>query len=108
MDSSDGLLDAITQICRASGVGAVIDRHLIPIFPSLPALQSDPLDWIMTGGEDFELVLCLPQATAQVLVKQLGAGAAIIGNTTAINEIHLLTENGYLPLENGHQPFQHF
>jgi thiamine-monophosphate kinase len=36
----------------------------------------------MYGGEDFELVLCLPVEAAERLIKELGAGAAIVGTTT--------------------------
>jgi thiamine-monophosphate kinase len=109
MDSSDGLLDAITQICGASGVGAEIDRQLLPISPSLQAYQLDPLDWIMAGGEDFELVLCLPQNTAQMLMKQLGNGSAIVGYTTEATEIWLTNGNDdKLPLASNYQSFQHF
>jgi thiamine-monophosphate kinase len=109
MDSSDGLLDAITQICRASGVGAAIDRQLLPVSPSLQALRPDPLDWIMTGGEDFELVLCLPPNTAEALVQQLGNGSAIVGYTTVATELWLTNGNDdKLPLESNYQSFQHF
>jgi thiamine-monophosphate kinase len=109
MDSSDGLLDAITQICRASGVGAKIDRQLLPISPSLQAYGLDPLDWIMAGGEDFELVLCLPQNTAQMLVKQLGNGSAIVGYTTEATELWLTNGNDdKLLLASAYQSFQHF
>jgi thiamine-monophosphate kinase len=107
MDSSDGLLDAITQICRASGVGAEIDRALIPISPALQALRPDPLDWIMTGGEDFELVLVMPIKSAQLLVPQL-PGAAIIGRTTASQELWLIDGDQRRPLTSGNQGFQHF
>jgi thiamine-monophosphate kinase len=107
MDSSDGLLDAITQICRASGVGAEIDRALIPISPALQALRPDPLDWIMTGGEDFELVLVMPIESAQRLVPQL-PGAAIIGHTTTSQELWLIDGDQRRPLTSGNQGFQHF
>jgi thiamine-monophosphate kinase len=107
MDSSDGLLDAITQICRASGVGAEIDRTLIPISPALQALRPEPLDWIMTGGEDFELVLVMPIASAQLLVPQL-PGTAIIGHTTASQELWLIDGDQRRPLTSGNQGFQHF
>ncbi len=107
MDSSDGLVDAITQICRASGVGAEVDRALIPISPALQAFRPDSLDWIMTGGEDFELVLVMPIESAQLLVQQL-PGAAIIGRTTASQELWLLDGNQRWPLTPGNQSFQHF
>jgi thiamine-monophosphate kinase len=84
MDSSDGLADAILQICQASGVGARIERSKIPVPPALSLLVSAErsLEWAMYGGEDFELVLCLPVEAAERLIKELGAGAAIVGTTT--------------------------
>jgi thiamine-monophosphate kinase len=107
MDSSDGLLDAISQICRASGVGARLDRSAIVIHPALSKLTKNPLDWVLGGGEDFELVLCLPVAAAQVLVELLGETAAIIGQTTAALEILLVDDQTEILLDSISQ-FQHF
>jgi thiamine-monophosphate kinase len=107
MDSSDGLLDAISQICRASGVGARINRSAIAIHPGLSRLTNNPLDWVLGGGEDFELVLCLPVAAANVLVELLGGAAAIIGCTTTTPEI-LLVDDGTEILLNSTSQFQHF
>lgn len=85
MDSSDGLADAILQICQASGVGARIERRKIPVPPALSRLVSAEraLEWALYGGEDFELVLCLPVGAAERFIKELGAGAAIVGTTNA-------------------------
>jgi thiamine-monophosphate kinase len=107
MDSSDGLLDAISQICRASGVGARIDRSAISIHPGLAMLTENPLDWVLGGGEDFELVLCLPLPAAHVLVELIGGSAAIIGQTTTTPEI-LLVDDGTEILLNSISQFQHF
>lgn len=81
MDSSDGLADAIIQICRASHVSARIYAEKIPLPAALTQLVSpqQALEWALYGGEDFELILCLPTKAAQLLVKQLGPVAAIIG-----------------------------
>ena len=79
MDSSDGLADAIAQICRASKVGAKIHWRSLPIHRAVRTLAGDrALDWVLYGGEDFELVLCMPLSLAEKLVNQL-AGAVIIG-----------------------------
>ncbi|XHX80677.1 MAG: thiamine-phosphate kinase [Stenomitos frigidus ULC029] len=112
MDSSDGLADAIVQIGRASEVGASIERSQIPL-PS--ALQpwvgtEQALEWALYGGEDFELILCLPLARAQTLVRQLGRGAAIVGTITENPAVWLVDATGTRPdqpltLERG---FQHF
>lgn len=112
MDSSDGLADAVLKICRASRVGAQIERNLIAFPPYLTAWVSEAqaIDWALYGGEDFELVLCLPRPMAQVLVDRLGAGAAIIGTITSDPTVVLRDSSGLYPdqilsLEKG---FQHF
>jgi thiamine-monophosphate kinase len=81
MDSSDGLADAIVQICRCSNVGAYIKPSCIHLLPSLCKLvdSKQALQWALYGGEDFELVLCLPEPEASVLVAQIGKNAAIVG-----------------------------
>lgn len=85
MDSSDGLADAVIQICRASQVGACLERSQIPLPTGLTNWVSEEqaLEWALYGGEDFELVLCLPEAIAEQGVKRLGEGAAIVGVITA-------------------------
>jgi thiamine-monophosphate kinase len=66
MDSSDGLADALVQICQASSVGAKIERSHIPIPPALNNWSPpQALDWALYGGEDFELVLCLASRTSK-------------------------------------------
>ncbi|MGB2924302.1 MAG: thiamine-phosphate kinase, partial [Limnothrix sp.] len=66
MDSSDGLADAVLQICEMSQVGAVIYESQIPISSALSRYQSSEkaLEWSLYGGEDFQLVLALPQCHA--------------------------------------------
>ncbi len=126
MDSSDGLADAIVQICRASGVGARLDRSAISIAPSLAQMYPDKaLVSALDGGEDFELVLCLPQsltfglpslrdarrtAIADQLVDRLGLGASIIGKITQQLEILVvddLDRSSTIDL-NLRSGFQHF
>jgi len=89
MDSSDGLGDAIAQICHCSKVGAIIDSRTLPIHPCLSKFVTldQAEEWIFYGGEDFELVLCLPENLALFLVTQLDSGAAIIGKITSEPEI---------------------
>jgi len=111
MDSSDGLADAVLQICRMSRVGAKLDRALIPIDPALKQWVSagQAINWALYGGEDFELVLCLPFEQAQQWVKQM-KGSAIVGEITSDRAVKLIDSSGDfsarpLSLEQG---FQHF
>jgi thiamine-monophosphate kinase len=104
MDSSDGLADAIMQICRCSGVGAEIER--IPLHPTLKEYvgAEKALEWALYGGEDFELVLCLPPDDARELLEKVGSGGAIIGQIVPGREIKL-ADGRNLSLISG---FQHF
>jgi thiamine-monophosphate kinase len=112
MDSSDGLADAIVQICRASGVGATLDLSCLPISPLLYKLAASDvaLQWTLYGGEDFELVLCLPREIAATLVEQLDAGAAIIGRVNSEPDCQLVDSDRSIPVKilNLNEGFQHF
>ncbi len=111
MDSSDGLADAIVQICRSSGVGASVDRDRISIDPALARFApATALASALSGGEDFELVLTMPESVAVQLVERLGLGAAIIGRITERVEIVVVDSEDRsksidLDLQSG---FQHF
>ncbi|MBD2603627.1 thiamine-phosphate kinase [Scytonema hofmannii FACHB-248] len=112
MDSSDGLADAVLQICRASGVGAVLESTQIPLPDAFNywLTKEKALLYALYGGEDFELVLCLPSLPADFLVQQLGYGAAIVGTITSDSKVLLHDQNA----KNPHQVltlgrgFQHF
>ncbi|MDL5052116.1 thiamine-phosphate kinase [Oscillatoria laete-virens NRMC-F 0139] len=111
MDSSDGLADAIIQICQTSNTGASIDRNLIPVSPALTQLVPPPqaLQWALYGGEDFELVLCLPPQVAQQFVQRLPT-ATLIGKITPETEISLVDPQKKYPDEPLalNRGFQHF
>jgi len=101
MDSSDGLADAIQQICSASGVGAIIDLNAISIHPDLHILAgAEALNWVLFGGEDFELVLSLAPDLADRLLCLLPS-AEIIGRIVP-------PDQGNLDQLQQNQAFQHF
>lgn len=112
MDSSDGLADAIFQICRASNVGAAIERNRIILHPAMTKLlgKAAQMEYALYGGEDFQLVLCLPKEPAVKLVQLLDANAAIIGTITADSTVLLTDETGEFKekLLSLKQSFQHF
>ncbi|MHC5722869.1 MAG: thiamine-phosphate kinase [Nostoc sp.] len=112
MDSSDGLADAIIQICRASGVGAVLEHRKIPLPKTFNhwLTPEQALEYALYGGEDFELVLCLPQELASAFVQHLGEGAAIVGSITAGSTVLLHDEQKKIPDQvlSLSQGFQHF
>jgi thiamine-monophosphate kinase len=112
MDSSDGLADAVLQLCRQSGVGARLERSQLPIPPGLHAWVGidKAVEWTLYGGEDYELVLCLPPAPAQWLLNTLPGSIASVGVITASLGVLLVDSSGQYPtielsLDRG---FQHF
>ena len=45
-----------------SGVGAEIEAGAIPAFAAYRAVKADDLEFALSGGEDYELLFCLPPA----------------------------------------------
>tara|TARA_Y100000310_G_C20598208_1_gene771617 strand:- start:855 stop:1475 length:621 start_codon:yes stop_codon:yes gene_type:complete len=60
IDVSDGLASEVKHICNQSNVGAIIYQNNIPIKDNTrkaaKALKTNPTDYALYGGEDFELV----------------------------------------------------
>ncbi len=109
MDSSDGLGDAVMQICAMSGVGAQIHLSRLPCVSMISQWFNfeQALNWVLYGGEDFELVLCLAEEKAKKLVTTLGKEAKIIGTIVEEKSVMLIDgkQQQALSIEQG---FQHF
>ena len=76
-DSSDGLIESIRCICESSNCQAVLYKSSILKEPYWPN-DSKWNEWILNGGEDYELILSLPKEWAKALSKQFES-AKIIG-----------------------------
>lgn len=108
MDSSDGLANALLQIAHSSGVGMEIERSHIPLPPQLSDAvgAKTAMEWALYGGEDFELVLCLPPTLANEFTS---AGfATLIGTVTPTQTVQLISSTAGPSLSLTHQSFQHF
>ena len=81
VDISDGLVSDLGHVARASGVSVRLqsDAFHVPqeFKDTARALSADPLQWLLTGGEDHALAATLPAGTA------LPAGAVVIGSVSA-------------------------
>ncbi len=76
-DSSDGLIESIRTICQSSNCQAILSKTSILKDPDWPK-DSIWDEWILNGGEDYELILALPKEWAKALSKKLKS-AKIIG-----------------------------
>jgi len=65
MDVSDGLVQDLGHICRASGVSAEIEAGLVPL--SEAARLQDRLELCLTGGDDYELLMAVDPACEAAL-----------------------------------------
>lgn len=73
MDISDGLSLDLHRLCKASGVGAVLDESMLGLVISPETAEAakrdgrSPLDHVLSDGEDFELLLAVdPKAAHSV------------------------------------------
>ena len=63
-DISDGLVADLGHICRASGVGGVIDLDAVPLSPEVAALGAGARLEALVGGDDYELVFTARESAA--------------------------------------------
>jgi thiamine-monophosphate kinase len=105
IDVSDGVLADLGHICDASGTGAHILADSIPVSEAAAEVCSaagrDVLDWILTGGEDYELLFTADSGTAteirKTLLDETGLPCHLIG--------HITDQAGTIRIGNGERVF---
>ncbi|WP_328808790.1 thiamine-phosphate kinase [Nonomuraea montanisoli] len=64
LDVSDGLLQDLGHLARAGGVRVELDPGALtvgePVAAAAKELGADPVDWVLTGGEDHALAAVFP------------------------------------------------
>jgi len=110
IDISDGLLGDLGHVLRASGVGAVIDTSLAAALMAAPFAGERRLEFILAGGDDYELAFTAPPAQRMAVrqaATQAGTVAACIGSIEAGSGIRLLDSQGQA-LDARYASFDHF
>lgn len=69
MDVSDGLVQDLGHICRASHLGAEIEAALVPLSEAARAAGPKWLATCLTGGDDYELLMAVPPAREASLLQ---------------------------------------
>jgi thiamine-monophosphate kinase len=91
IDVSDGVIGDLCHICKSSGKGAEIDVASLPVsravLEAAGAAGADSLEWVMSGGEDYELLFTAsPPAVPglkKMLLDETGTSCVQIGKITA-------------------------
>jgi thiamine-monophosphate kinase len=90
-DVSDGLVADLGNIATASGVRIDVQAKALPIALKLKevgaALNTDPMTWVLTSGDDYALVatfgkhVALPEAWTVIGTVSEGSGVKVDGRT---------------------------
>jgi thiamine-monophosphate kinase len=100
IDVSDGLVGDVGKLAAVSHVGAVIEAARVPLSPSArKAIASDPklLEALLTGGDDYEIVASVPEASASSFEAEIRTKDEIvtqIGHIEARDGTRVLGEGG--------------
>jgi len=100
MDVSDGLAGDLGKLCRASGVGAIVETANVPLSKGArTALAAEPkaIEAILTGGDDFEVVAAIPPRKLRAFLaaaKRAGVAVSQIGRVTAGQGVRFQDGNG--------------
>lgn len=99
IDISDGLLLDLFRVCRENDVGAELYINSLPISETLKKaaflLKTDPLKFVLSGGEDYELLVI-----SDKYEEAKALGLLFVGKIIEDKAMYLVdTQNGRIPLK---------
>lgn len=95
IDISDGLASDLRHICKQSGVGAqLFESKLVPhpiVVTIAEEFNESPLEYLLYGGEEYELLFTIDPSEEQNL-KNLLPATAIVGEITSLTGAIVLSQ----------------
>jgi thiamine-monophosphate kinase len=111
IDVSDGLLQDLGHICRASGVGAEIWAEALPLSPAFRKLSGGDAAMALGGGEDYELLFTARPRARKIFARlkaRLGVRVTRIGRCLGPREgVNVLDSRGR-PRKSSLRGYDHF
>lgn len=111
MDSSDGLADAVLRLAETSQIDIVIEANRLLIHPEIREITehvgADPMEWVLYGGEDFQLVVTLPREGLIVFPELQPVGFVRAASQPTKGEAFLYYNGNIVSLTSS-KTFQHF
>lgn len=113
MDVSDGLVADLAHIAEASKVAATLRAITVPVSEAAAAILADDMGWlslILTGGDDYELLLTAAAADVPDLLglaAELDIPLTVIGEIAAGEGVAVVDRDG-AALELASKGYRHF
>lgn len=112
MDSSDGLVDAAFKIAQSSKVKIIIDKDKIPYNVKIRKIAKKAKinyqDWILYGGEDFQLVATLSKKD----LEHIKCKYYVIGQVESAAEgcapLEIISNSGNVKIKDLEKSYNHF
>ncbi len=97
IDISDGLLADLGHMLEASSVGATIDCRKLPLSETFRQLCpiEEQATLALTGGDDYELCLCIAPDDFARLDNSLKSGLKVVGVITGSTGLEVLGSDGH-------------
>ncbi len=105
LDTSDGLARSLQLICQSNQLGCLVNGYAIPVQNGLAEFPTQAQNWVLNGGEDYELLAALPASTAAQLDPKL---FSIIGTLTTELAQLIQYSDQVIDLQQNQWGFQHF
>jgi thiamine-monophosphate kinase len=112
IDVSDGLLQDLGHVCRASGVAAIVEASRLPLAVACRrALGARAASFAAVAGEDYELAVTVPPRRARAVARiapRLGCRLTCIGTIVAGRPEVRLVDAAGRRLHPAYAGFDHF